>query len=123
MKKRCLTPSDRAYRNYGGRGIKVCKRWLKFENFLEDMGEQPEGLQLERVNNSLGYSKRNCKWVTSKEQNNNRRFNRMISIGGVSKSLAYWLVAFRLTDSCVYYRVKYKHWTFKKALTTAKYAK
>jgi len=74
MLKRCNNPKDKGYINYGGRGITVCQRWQEsFENFLEDMGERPEGLTLERKNNNLGYFKDNCKWADRKEQQNNRR--------------------------------------------------
>lgn len=73
MIQRCSNPRHGAYKDYGGRGITVCKRWMKFENFVEDMGLRPPGLTLERVNNDKGYKKSNCKWATRKEQANNRR--------------------------------------------------
>lgn len=88
MKSRCLNPSDPAFKDYGGRGIKVCKRWLKFENFYSDMGPRSRGLTLDRINNDGGYSKSNCRWASRATQSNNRRSNRVIKLNGVSMSLA-----------------------------------
>lgn len=70
---RCEDKRNPAYKDYGGRGITVCKRWHKFENFLADMGERPVGLTIERKNNDKGYYKRNCKWANHSEQMINRR--------------------------------------------------
>jgi hypothetical protein len=72
MSNRCNNPNNKDYFRYGGRGIKVCKRWSRFENFLKDMGEPNKNLSIERKNNDRGYSPSNCKWATSLEQNNNR---------------------------------------------------
>jgi hypothetical protein len=79
MKGRCLNPADQSYLNYGGRGITVCKRWLNFDNFLTDMGMPSDRkLCLERMDNDKGYSPKNCKWATRKEQQNNTRRNRIV---------------------------------------------
>jgi hypothetical protein len=73
MKNRCLNPKAEDFKYYGGRGITVCKKWMRFEGFLEDMGRRPSPLHtLERKNNNKVYCKRNCKWATRKEQARNR---------------------------------------------------
>jgi hypothetical protein len=77
MKDRCTNARRVDYHRYGGRGITVCKAWAdSFEVFLNDMGEPPDGLTLERINNNAGYSKENCKWATRKEQALNRECTR-----------------------------------------------
>ncbi len=69
---RCYNSNHKSFHRYGGRGFIVCERWHKFENFLVDMGERPNGLQIDRTNNDGIYEPGNCRWVTAKENFANR---------------------------------------------------
>ena len=74
MKTRCSDTSGERFKNYGARGIEVCRRWGdSFEAFFEDMGERLEGHTLDRVNNNGNYEPSNCHWATWSEQALNRR--------------------------------------------------
>lgn len=73
MVQRCTNPKNPRYADYGGRGIMVCAAWVFFEAFLTDMGEQPESLTLDRIDNDGNYEPANCRWITKGEQNANRR--------------------------------------------------
>lgn len=90
MLRRCLTPTNECFINYGARGISVCSRWMEFNNFFSDMGDAPEGLSIERMNNDLGYYPENCKWASRKEQNNNKRDNRHLTHNGATKTISEW---------------------------------
>lgn len=74
MKVRCLNPRQKSWEHYGGRGIQVCKKWLKsFEAFVSDMGNRPPGMTLDRKNVNGNYHKKNCRWATRAQQVQNRR--------------------------------------------------
>lgn len=73
MKSRCTNPKIKDFKNYGGRGISFCDRWSLFTNFIEDMGLQPRGLQLDRIKVDGNYTKSNCRWVSCSRNAMNRR--------------------------------------------------
>ena len=88
MKQRCTNPNSPDYHKYGGRGIKVCDRWLNsFDSFLEDMGERPKARTLDRIDNEGNYEKSNCRWATTKDQLLNRRNTVKIEYIGSLKTI------------------------------------
>lgn len=92
MLRRCLDKKNASYHNYGGRGIYVCEAWRNsFQTFAMDMGQRPNGLTLERINNNGPYSPENCKWATQTEQMRNTRINKIVmAFRGESKTIAEW---------------------------------
>ena len=117
MKSRCLNPRSHCYKDYGGRGITVCERWNSFEKFLEDMGEKPPGLTLERIDNSAGYGPENCRWATSKEQNRNSRRNALVSFNGQTHCIAKWVEVTGIGGPVIRTRIA-RGWTIERTLTT-----
>lgn len=119
MKKRCYQESNKQYKNYGGRGIFVCDRWLNsFENFIEDMGVKPsKEYSLDRKNNQLGYSKENCRWATKKEQCRNQRSNVLITYKGESKCVSEWAEQLGIRREKLNHRVFVAKWDLEKAMT------
>lgn len=103
MKGRCNNPNDKKFADYGGRGIRVCDRWKSFENFLEDMGEAPDGMSIDRVDNNGHYSPENCRWATQKEQARNTRRNIFLTINGETLCAMEWSEKL----SKPYFRIRY----------------
>ena len=114
MKNRCLCKSYRAYHRYGGRGIKICDRWLGkdgFRHFYEDMGDRPDGYSLDRINPDGDYCPENCRWATQEEQvlNSTRKTNALVTREEIDKS--------QMSMSCIYNRIK-RGWSKEAALNT-----
>lgn len=111
MIARCTNERNSGYKKYGARGIRVCARWRNFINFLADMGERPAGTSIDRINNYLGYSPKNCRWATKKVQANNGRTNTFVKWSGETKTLSEW------ADHCgVPYRTFCSRWMKKFSL-------
>ena len=124
MKARCENPNDKAYKNYGGRGIKVCPQWSGkngFINFYNDMGDKPPRLSIDRIDNNGNYSPENCRWATKKEQQNNTRTNRMITINGVTKTIHQWCEERGMKYETVRRRIDTYHWPIQDAIFTPKH--
>jgi hypothetical protein len=90
MIERCFDSEAKQYSDYGGRGIRVCDRWLNVNNFVADMGQPPPRMTLERIKNSEDYSPENCKWATRREQNNNTRKNVYITFENTTLTRSQW---------------------------------
>lgn len=90
MITRCTNQNRPDFKNYGAKGITVCERWLKFENFLADMGPAPVDLTLDRIDGKKGYSPENCRWATRQQQNVNRACVRMLTFNGKTQCLQAW---------------------------------
>lgn len=105
MLQRCNNKNHTSYKNYGGRGISVCDRWLKFENFYEDMGERKKGVTLDRIDNNGNYEPENCRWATYLQQGNNTRRTKDVECRGKSQSLSQWARELGLSRSCLSARI------------------
>lgn len=108
MRKRCLNPKCKGYKNYGGRGITINPRWDSFENFYKDVFETyEETLSLDRFPDVNGeYGPDNFRWATQKTQNNNRRNNVIIELDGIKKTLSEWSSISGVHQTVITYRIK-----------------
>ena len=117
MKTRCKNPKSRCFKDYGGRGIKVCDRWDRsFVDFLSDMGPRPPGTSLDRIDLSLGYEPGNCRWATSKQQASNRSDNVFLIHDGQRMCLAEWSTKTGLKSDAIAARLR-RGWSVDRALT------
>lgn len=116
MKNRCSNIRSPYYPRYGGRGIIVCDRWLSYLNFLEDMGERPEGTTLDRIDNDGNYEPDNCRWIALSAQQNNRKDTRKFTINGVTKTFLEWRQESTIKPSTITQRYYVYGWSIERAL-------
>jgi hypothetical protein len=116
MRHRCMSPGDSGYHKYGARGITVCERWMKFENFISDMGDRPEGMQIERKDNNGPYSPENCIWATRAQQARNKRSTILITFNGETLCLLDWCKKLGLKYETIRQRIKRGRWSPLQAL-------
>jgi hypothetical protein len=122
MRDRCDSNKNKGWNRYGGRGIKVCKEWEDFPTFYADMGPRPSpNHSIERQENNKGYFKENCRWATALEQGRNKRNNRLLEMGGVTKSLGEWVLEYKQDYRNVHNRLK-RGWSVTEALTILPFA-
>lgn len=117
MFSRCYLPSQDSYPLYGGRGITVCERWKSFERFLEDMGEKPAGMSLDRIDPDGNYEPGNCRWATAHDQAVNRKCVRLIEHDGQRRAAAEWAQITGIPSSAIRTRIDRLGWSVARALT------
>lgn len=117
MLSRCLNPKAADFPRYGGRGITVCAHWQEsFQAFLEDVGERPPGMTLDRIKVNRGYEPGNVQWASARQQSNNKRTNRLLTFEGKTQSVAQWAVDTGLTTHAIHGRLR-AGWNIERVLT------
>jgi hypothetical protein len=107
MIARCHNISDQSFADYGGRGVTVNPAWREsFAVFLRDMGARPKGCSLDRIDNSGNYTPDNCRWATPKQQANNRRNNRLITLNGTTQTVAQWADTVGIKANVIHNRLR-----------------
>lgn len=126
MRRRCRDPKHHAWKSYGGRGIKVCRRWDSFAKFLVDMGPKPTPkVVLDRIDNDGAYSPSNCRWATRKESAKNRRLGLSrarphthdITFRGKTQTLLQWSLELGVPQTRLYQRLAVYGWSVQRTLT------
>lgn len=119
MRSRCRNQNTPAYSIYGARGITVCERWNNsFDNFIEDMGEPPDGYSIDRIDNDGDYTPENCRWANRIEQARNKSNNRRLTLNGETRLLIEWAEQLGIDQSSL--RERLDKWPLEAALTTPK---
>jgi hypothetical protein len=117
MRSRCKAKSGSHHgKHYVDKGITLCKSWDDYSIFLQDMGERPDGCSIDRIDNSKGYCKENCRWATKSQQTRNYSRNRMITHSGVTQCLKDWADQYQMPSSRLFARLKLG-WSMDRALT------
>jgi hypothetical protein len=107
MMRRCHWENqNEKYKVYWGAGITVCERWHDFRNFLEDMGDRPDGTSIDRIDGTKGYCKENCRWATPKQQGRNLKSNVLITKDGVTDCVAAWAERTGISPYTIHSRIK-----------------
>lgn len=118
MRRRCTDPKEHNYARYGGRGIKVCDRWMEsVENFVADMGLCPDGMTLDRIDSDGNYEPGNCRWATMLTQSRNRTNNVILEHGGRRMCMSEWAVETGIRIGTLWWRHK-AGWDAARILTT-----
>ena len=118
MLARCRNPEHESYPHYGGRGIKVCERWLTYANFLSDMGRKPSNRHsIDRIDNNADYRPDNCRWATQSEQNRNTHRNVILTFNGLAMCAADWGDLLGIPGREISRRIR-RGWTVQRALET-----
>ena len=118
MIQRCNNPADTAYKDYGARGLTVCKNWHKLQNFYDDMEDIPKGRTLDRIDNNKGYYPKNCKWSTWVEQNNNKRNTVFVKYKGKITPISVLAKQYNIDTNVLNRRIFALKWSTEEALTT-----
>lgn len=117
MKTRCTDPKSHRFSRYGARGIKLCKRWMKFDNFYADMGEMPPGKSIDRIDNDGDYEPSNCRWADSRTQSRNKLSNKIVTINDEKVCISDAAKMFEINFSTVRGRLR-RGWSTADALQT-----
>lgn len=121
IRRRCYNVKDIGYARYGAKGIFMSKDWQTFEGFWKDMKETYfDGAEIDRIDNTKGYSKENCRWATELEQSQNRRCIKKYSYEGKEMSLSEWGRHLNISFSMLKDRIYTSKWSFEKAIKTPK---